>query len=976
MTTRGENGGDFPPHRYVVGIDLGTTNSAVAYASLQGEATEGAGRRIRVFEVPQLVNPGEVKRRTILPSFLYLPGAYDLPEGAAALPWDPDRDYVVGEFAREQGALVPGRLVSSAKSWLCHGGVDRTAPILPWGAGDDVPRVSPVEAACRYLQHIREAWNHVMAGGDEEAFLENQLVLLTVPASFDEVARELTVEAARKAGLPRVILLEEPLAAFYDWLSRNEGTWRSQMTAGQLILVCDVGGGTTDFTLVTVRSGEKGLRFDRLAVGDHLMLGGDNMDLTVARRLEMRLLGKPGSLDARRWHQLCHQCRKAKETLITEETSTKSMDVTVIGVGGKLIAGTLKGTLTVEEVEEWILEGFFPYCPPDVRPEGGRRTGITEWGLPYVQDPAVTHHLAAFWRKHMDLVRRETGRSVLFPDFVLFNGGALIPGRIRRRLRETVGSWFRKEAGADWLPEELSNPHPDLAVSLGAAYYGLVRLGEGVRVGAGSPRAYYVAVASAEASESEGAGDRKAVCLVPRGTEEGYESELESPVFEVLANQPAAFQLFSSSTRLGDRQGEVTEPAEEEITVLPPIRTVLKYGRKGEAQTLPVRIGVRLNEIGTLELWCQSLRSPHRWELQFDVRRQADAVEPQPGETLDVSLIDAARGAVLETFRPEKAGSVGSRPEGLLKTLVSILDLPKEKWPTSLIRKLADSLLECRDQRALTPQHEARWLNILGYCLRPGFGDPLDEWRMREVWKLYPQGVKCHRNGQCRNEWWIFWRRVSGGLTAGQQWHIYQQVAPSVLPPEGKARRTGRKPGLKVSPQEELEVWMMLASFERLPVDAKTVLGRAMLERLAARKPRPQELWTLSRIGSRVPVYGPLDRVVPAREAAAWMRRFLEAHPEPDEQAAHALIHLVRLTGDRARDVSENDRNMLAARLERLPSGSARFLALLNDPSHSLDASEWNWIFGESLPVGLRIRSEDRRQEPKVPDGAGREQPS
>ena len=418
-------------YRYIVGIDLGTTNSALAYVDRSvGE------RRILFFDIPQLIAQGEIGRRSVLPSFLYLPGPYELPEGSAALPWDSRRSCIVGEFAREQGFLVPGRMVSSAKSWLCHGGVDRTAAILPWGSGTDVAKVSPVEASARYLQHMREAWNEVVARNRDGCLLEEQFIVLTVPASFDETARELTVSAARQAGLTRVVLVEEPLAAFYAWLSLNEDSWREQMRPGQLILVCDVGGGTTDFTIVAVRSGEAGLRFDRLAVGDHLMLGGDNMDLALARHMETELIGQPGQLDSRRWHQLWHRCGKAKERLLGDfkdgpaqrsGCATGSVDITVMGTGGKLIAGTMKGTLTRIRAEELILEGFFPHTFLADSPRAARRTGLTEWGLPFVQDAAVTRHLAAFWQRFRMLLTQETGRTALYPDYILFNGGALAP---------------------------------------------------------------------------------------------------------------------------------------------------------------------------------------------------------------------------------------------------------------------------------------------------------------------------------------------------------------------------------------------------------------------------------------------------------------------------------------------------------------------------------------------------------------------
>lgn len=944
-------------YRYVVGIDLGTTNSAVAFVNLEAQDPAEGRQRIRLLEIPQLVAPGQVGKRSVLPSFLYLPGQYDLPDGAAALPWARERDFAVGEFAREQGALVPGRLVSSAKSWLCHAGVDRVAPILPWGAREDVPAVSPVTASSRYLQHLREAWNTTIAKGRDGYTLEEQLIILTVPASFDEVARELTVDAAKQAGLEKVILLEEPLAAFYSWLSENESNWQTTMAPDQVILVCDVGGGTTDFTLVATRQGEQGLRFDRLAVGDHLMLGGDNMDLTLARRIEVELLGQPGQLDSRRWHQLSHQCRRAKEILLSKSGGQDRIDVTVMGSGGRLIADTLKSSLSMEEVSEWILEGFFPQVALTDEPGGTTRTGISEWGLPYVQDASVTRHLAGFWRRHLPLLLGEIpgrGRDALFPDFVLFNGGALIPDSIRQRIRRVVGNWFAEQTDPDWLPRELPNPSPELAVALGAAYYGLVRLGEGVRVGAGSARSYYVGV-SGEAAPAGEAETYPAVCLVPRGTEEGFQAQLAEPAFEVLTNQPVAFQVYSSSTRLGDHLGDVTCLDLEQVTELPPIRTALRYGKKGVAKTLPVELAVRLNEIGTLEVWCQSRQSPHQWQLQFDVRHGADSLEPEAGaETLEQEIIETARGIIRNTFVPAKSNGPTDTSQ-LINALTAALDLPRNKWPTALIRQLSDTLIECTKNRAISAHHEARWLNLLGYCLRPGFGDPVDEWRIRELWKLYPQGPQFHRQAQCRLEWWIFWRRLAGGLKAGQQWHIYQQIAPGLATATAGKKKKGARKGVKrCGGHEELEVWMALANFERLPSEAKVQLGRLLLEKLTKKSAKPQEWWALGRLGARIPFYGPLDRVVPRDEAAAWIHRVLDRNPHPFDALAYALVQLGRCTGDRALDLNQEQLAPLRDWLTTARQGE-RYLELLTHPESVHSSSERDRIFGESLPLGLIV---------------------
>lgn len=941
-------------HRYIIGIDLGTTNSAVAFVDLAESDPGAPPPPIQIFAIPQLIAPGELGERPVLPSFLYLPGAYELPAGSAALPWAPERSYIVGEFAREQGARVPGRLVASAKSWLAHAGVDRTAPILPWGANEEVAKVSPIEASRRYLQHICEAWNAQMAAEQDEARFEHQLIILTVPASFDEVARELTLTAARQAGIRRAILLEEPLAAFYAWLSHHEAEWQGQMVDGQLVLVCDVGGGTTDFTVVGIRGGEEGLRLNRLAVGEHLMLGGDNMDLALGRHIEIKLFGQPGKLDTQRWHQLVQQCRGAKERLLGAPESAEAIDLTVVGTGGRLIAGTLKSSLTQAEVRQLVLDGFLPTVPLSAPLETPRRTGLAELGLPYVQDPAITRHLAAFWRRFEPLLQEESGRQVIYPDFLLFNGGALAPDSVRHRLRSLVQAWFQPAAGDEWAPVELPNPRPDLAVAVGAAYYGLVRLGEGVRIGSGSPRAYYVGV---EAAQQGVIPDLfPAVCLVPRGVEEGFQAQLEEPQFAALTNQPVTFQIYTSSTRLGDRLGEVVRLPVEEVSVLPPIRTVLRYGKRGVAQPLPVRLGVALTEVGTLALWCQSRQTAHRWQLEFDVRQEVEPVAPTQTTvtTVEQALVEAAQAEIQLTFATA-ATTTPHPPEGLRKRLEAILELAKEDWPTPLIRKLADALLAVTEGRRRTAAHEAYWLNLLGFCLRPGFGDPADELRMKEVWKLYLQGPVFANKPQSRTEWWVFWRRVAGGLKAGHQSQIYDQIR-SALPAAVQKKGAGKGSTLRLSPGEEMEVWMALANFEWLPTAVKVELGRLLLEKFRKTSPKRQELWALSRFGSRTPIYGPLDRLIPNDEAAAWLQTLLTLPLDKTEAVARALIQLARATGDRSRDVPADVRQQVLDWLAPLPNAQRLRESLLN-PESQHQREEQEWIFGEALPAGLVLSS-------------------
>ncbi|GAX62686.1 molecular chaperone [Candidatus Scalindua japonica] len=942
-------------YKYIVGIDLGTTNSAVSYVDLTIKDSEK--NKIRFLDIPQLVAPGEIGQRSVLPSFLYLPGPYDMPEGSTSLPWDTERKYAVGEIAREQGAVVPGRLVSSAKSWLCHGRVDRTAKILPWGEGTDVEKVSPVEASSRYIQHIREVWDETMARGREGHGLEEQMVYLTVPASFDEVARELTVKASGQAGLKYIKLMEEPLAAFYAWLYQHEKDWQNIMKPGQLIIVCDVGGGTTDFTIIAVVEGENGLCFNRLSVGEHLMLGGDNMDMTIARNVEAQLCGRPGQLDSNRWHELTHQCRKVKEGLLSEKHDKQEMDIAIMGTGGKLIASTLKTPISTSQVEELIIEGFFPFVSFEEKQESGSRKGLMEWGLPYVQEPAITKHLAAFWQRSVPILEEETGRTNPFPDFLLFNGGSLTPAIIRNRIRDAVQKWFHDVAGKEWSPRELHNPKPELAVAVGAANYGIARTFDGIKVGAGSPRTYYVEVSHSQ-GEEKGDKSRKAVCLVPRSSEEGFDSQLRKPEFEVLTNKPVAFTVFSSNTRIGDKMGDIVMLSEEEITLLPPINTVLKYGKKKEVIPLPIHLEVRLTEIGTLELWCNSQKTTHRWQLQFDVRLGGTppAQSSLSTETLDSETIELAIKEIQKVFEKERSGN----PESLLKNMTSIMELDKTKWSMPVIRKMADTLFKFKQGRSFSPQHEARWLNLLGFCLRPGFGDPLDDWRTKGIWKIFLEGLSFSDKHQCRTEWRILWRRVAGGLKAGQQLEVYEQLFPSLPLGETKSKKKKyhKTPKGKMLSHEGQEIWMALANLERLPVDIKETLGRQLLERFSGEKLNPKELWALSRLGARIPFHGPLDKVVSAQEVSTWLNKLLSSNPEASNALAHALVQLGRSTGDRGRDLPDNDKGNIIKWLDNVPNGD-QYKELINNPESALGKSEQEWIFGEALPPGLVISSEE-----------------
>jgi molecular chaperone DnaK (HSP70) len=602
--------------RYVVGIDLGTTNSALAYADGNAMQNDDPGPIVSL-PIPQVVAVNDVSERPLLPSFLYVAAAKEFPSGAFDLPWKSPPDRTVGTFAREHGAKVPGRLVSSAKSWLSHPGVDRRAAILPWTAAEDVVKVSPVAASAGYLEHLRDAWNARIPGKTAADRLENQEVFLTVPASFDPVARELTMEAAGKAGLKHVTLIEEPQAAFYAWLAVQGPKWRKKVKVGDIIMVCDVGGGTTDFTLIAVTDESGDLALSRLAVGEHILLGGDNMDLALAYAVAATLPQGMDGLDAGQRVALGYACRAAKETLFTD-LKKNAAPVSVLGRGSKVIGGSVKTELTRELLKTVLIDGFLPRCAPTDEPLRGRRVGLTEIGLPYAADPAITRHLARFLGQQASSLHASGG--TVLPSAVLFNGGVFKAAELRRRVLDVLADWAGRPV------PELESSDLDLAVAQGASYYGQVRRGRGVRIRGGVGRSYYVGLETAAPAVPGVRPPIKALCVVPMGMEEGTETDVPGAEIGLITGEPAQFRFLGSTMRRDDTVGTMLERWNpEELQELDPLETALEATDGGAGELVPVRLHSRVTEVGTLELSCQCTRDPRRWKLEFNVRESADA---------------------------------------------------------------------------------------------------------------------------------------------------------------------------------------------------------------------------------------------------------------------------------------------------------------------------------------------------------------
>ena len=965
--------------QYVVGIDLGTTNSAVTYVDTSKKKWE-----IKTFAVPQLVAAGLVESRETLPSFHYEPHADELTPEQMRLPFGEKKPgYVVGTYARDYGGKVAGRLVASAKSWLCHSGVDRTSKLLPWQAADDVTKLSPVDVTAQYLTHIRAAWDHA----NKKFPLAEQDVVITLPASFDEVARELTIRAARAAGIPKIVLLEEPQAAFYAWVYEHAANWQTLVSPGQKILVCDIGGGTTDLTLIRVRAESDGaVRFHRVAVGEHLILGGDNLDLALAHHLESRLVGG-GKLSANNWSLLVRIACTVKEKLLADDAPER-MTVSIPGVGSKLIGGAKQIEVTRDEIEQLLVDGFMPLVPIDAQPSR-QQSGVREFGLPYAADHAITRYLARFLTAHQHTgshSEAEIANDSPIPDIVLLNGGMFEAGKMQRRLLDQLNQWV-VDANTQVRGTLLDNKRLDLAVARGAAYYGMVRQGFGERISAGLARTYYLGVdtgmsqlgtfANAAGSGFTGSDFKEhanesqlaALCLLPAGTDVDHEATLADHSFELLVGEPIQFPVFVSSVRLTDQTGELLPFDRQQMTALPPIQTVVKTRDKSK-KSVTVQLEGKLTEIGTLELWCVEIGGKGRWRLDFDVRsvaetdRDATATTAERDGIVDEETWQPVCDALAATFDAE--GTL--KPNKLMRQLDEASNMRRDDWPTTLLRRAGDEMIErFFEGRRKSPEHEARWLNLVGYAFRPGFGMTLDDWRIEQLWRKV-QGNLVGKTLDCRVQSWVLWRRVAGGLSVGQQKTLADPLISNVRNLHKQATTgLGRGADFDLYSQEGAEIWRLLGSLELLPVETKVELGNMIVDLFRKKKATPVAgamIWALGRIGSRELLYGPLNTIVPPQSAEKWLQKIIERPAASQANTATiaaellAVMQLARKTGDRYRDVGPQVREMALTAIETqspaLPQ--QQHLAKLVREVSQLDSDEQDAVFGETLPIGLRLK--------------------
>jgi len=901
-----------------VGIDLGTTHTVVAYAARTDESRADA----TVLSLPQLVSASEVEALRLLPSFLYAKADTEI----IADPWQ-ELPWVVGRYARERGQEVSERLVASSKSWLSHAGVARRDGILPWAAdAAEVPKISPVDAARRLLAHVRRSW--------DEAFpaqpLPEQSVVLTVPASFDEVARELTVEAAELAGL-HVRLLEEPQAAFYDLISCERRQVLDALLASSKgrarVLVCDVGGGTTDLTLIEARhmgAGEPEL--ERVAVGRHLLLGGDNIDLALAQQCEQRLLNGE-RLDPLRFSRLLLACRAAKESLLGRGAA-ESAPIRIASLGSSLVGGTLSTELLRSEVEALVFDGFLPLVERG-EPAPKPRAGLLAFGLPYERDPAISRHIVQFLERH----------AADGVDAVLLNGGLFHAQRAAERVRDLTSRFAGREVTL------LPYPDPDLSVARGAVAYSRSLAGHGLRIGGGTPRGFYVAVDERAA--------RRALCVVPKGAREGERHVASTGGLWLRVGQPVQLELYTSDTAAAHRPGDIVT-LDDDFASLPPVTTLFSAA-DGEGD-LEVALEGELSAAGTVELASVELhpsegRAARRFRLAFELRSSEPvalkSAPPSASRPPPAHLADALE-AIRRVFGEGRADVKARESKDLPRELERLLG-ERRAWTLESNRSLFDALSEGRAARRRSEDHERVFWMLAGYCLRPGFGAPLDEQRIAQLVPLFDSGIAGGPNPRSWQQFWIAWRRIVAGLREETQTRVLGLLEPFLAPSELKLKRSK---SLKAADYSH-ELLELVASLERIPVERRVALGDWLIERTY--RDRDPRLWSaLGRVGARVPGYASAHHVVPPRSAENWLDHLLRERWHEVPTAAATAAQLARRTDDRARDIAETLRAEVIRRLEAAHA-DADLITPVREFVPLIEAERAAW-FGEELPVGLRLK--------------------
>ena len=908
--------------KFSIGIDLGTTNCAMAYVPLNGTNSTS-----ETFRISQWETHGSVTESLTLPSFLYLPREDEatqlLGKGIVG------REWIVGRFARRQAAESPGRVAHSAKSWLCHHAVDRSAPFLPWRS-DEIPvekRISPIQASALLLEALRAAWDTRFTGADSD-FVQQE-VTVTVPASFDAVAQRLTLEAAMEAGFPsNVRLLEEPQAAFYRWLEEHPSPEAFELPPAGVshVLVVDIGGGTSDFSLfeMSAQPGSTIPHIKRIAVSDHLLLGGDNIDLALAHHIQQQLASE---LSPTQWNFLVARCRDLKERCLTDSEQDEQLAISIPSQGSSLLGKTLSARISRKEVGALVLEGFFPECGPDERPSRVQ-AGLREWALPYTPDSAVTRYLADFLR----------GRPPV--NFILFNGGSLHADAVRLRLQRQVGNW---QSGDE--PKVLHNSEPDLAVARGAARFGRLVHRRAARIEAGAARAIYLEVHRPGTKES---AKPTLVCILPKDAPAEEEFKISQPGLELRINHPVRFQAYYSTRHDGDESGTLVAWNESDFHRLPPLQTIAKLDDpRSRNDRLPVTLSSTMNELGLLKIACKSVdpRFKHSWPLEFNLRQEdTDGVRDQSAP--------AAESGV-ESGKLEAAGarmrSLFSRPldrrdklsaTNLLKNLEQILGLQKANWNGVLIRQLWQTLHEQIDHRKGSVDHEEAWLILAGFFLRPGFGAQGDAGRIDQLWQLRTNGL-FYPGKRIQLQECILWRRVSGGLSQARQQAVLEPELPKLLSQK--------------SPSAELI--RLAGSLERIPQSVKEELADQFMRSAQDLADKGEHcapyLVALGLLLNRAPLYAGIEEVLaPDHVESAYEALCHLDWAEPELVETQTLfLRAARVTNHAAIDLPRSLREKIASKLEK--AGVAPLKVERIRRFAPVERADRASLFGESLPPGL-----------------------
>ena len=905
--------------RYVLGIDLGTTNTVVSFC--ETDRTDGT----QWFEVPQMVGDGELSAlRSIASAAFVETESLDIRN---ALPWSGD-GLIIGKWAKLLGSTYPERVIHSAKSWLSYSGVDRSAPILPWGGLEGSSRKrSPVEISAAILAHVKAAWNHRYP----KSPIHKQDVILTVPASFDDTARRLTVGAAREAGLgPNLYLLEEPQAAFYANLEGYE----AELGEAGLVMVIDVGGGTTDLTLIRAQRQDGGqLDFERVAVGDHLLLGGDNMDLFLAYEAERRILGRNGSLNSRMMSQLVAICRDVKETGLSPDAPPE-FTVALPGRGRRLIQGVKSCTFSSEELASMLLNAFVPDVPFDSQLNARRGMALSALGLPYEQEPILTKHVADFIRRHSQYG---------FPTHILFNGGFFRSELIRQSLWSTICTWASDQGNDVAL---LAGSDLDGAVSKGATHFGLARHGLSRRIGGGCTTNYLVSV---ERRNRKGKKrGRTGVCLLPKGTETSRKVAIKDQVFNLVAGRPVQMTVaFGGSEPLNC--GERVDLTIEGYRRLGSVQTVVDAHE--EASQVPVTLSASISEQGLLELSAHAVDRDEVYEFEFRSESEStDTVEPELSPTAELKGdFEKVEALVLRVFGKPDPTADPKEIRYLTRSIEGLIGMPRDQWGVPELRRIADYLIRGMRRRRRSERHEMTFLHLFGFCVRPGLGDSFDEWRIHRIWTLFHEGVHFHQRLENWDAWWIAWRRISGGLSPDQQRQIYQTLSPWLIRVVDKTLT--KKDKLK----QPNEAFRLLASLEHLDKAEKNKWAERFLMMSKVDQYQPFALWCLARIGARELVYGGAERTVSPAAVEGWIQTLLNDGDRTSPFFERCLVSLCRCTGDRQRDVPFATRERVAIWLEGGGSDAA-LISAVREPTE-LKKEETQRLLGDTLPDGLRLIS-------------------